>query len=207
MHILVMDNQPLFHAGVKLWLSEYFDENSISFCIDVKEVIQMLDSVEHALVIVGMFESDMATQQLIKKITQHKSNPSVLVYLRLPEPINIHSYYMAGASGVLHQGVTKQEFILTINAMKEGQPLFTHEALKKRNTALLADELNPFHSLTKRELEICRLVLEGKMNSEIKNILKLSASTIATIKKRIFNKMGVQNNVELTKLAYLYDLL
>ena len=59
-------------------------------------------------------------------------------------------------------------------------------------------------SLTKRELEITELLIDGKWTKEIAETLNLKETTISTHKLRIFQKMKVSNVIELFKKIELY---
>lgn len=58
---------------------------------------------------------------------------------------------------------------------------------------------NNLQSLSKRELECTILLLKGKKNSDISNILTLAYSTVSTYKKRIFKKTNTNNIIELNE--------
>lgn len=66
------------------------------------------------------------------------------------------------------------------------------------STIILA---NKFNVLSDRESEIAMLILEGKKTNDIANKLNLKSNTISTVKKRIFEKVGVESSIQLYKLA------
>lgn len=74
---------------------------------------------------------------------------------------------------------------------------------------LLADDLtngrinNSIQTLTEREFEIMRYFLGGLRSKDISQLLNLHSSTIGTYKINIFNKLGVNNMMELAKVAKL----
>jgi DNA-binding NarL/FixJ family response regulator len=66
------------------------------------------------------------------------------------------------------------------------------------STIILA---NKFNVLSDRESEIAMLILDGKKTNDIANKLNLKSNTISTVKKRIFEKVGVESSIQLYKLA------
>lgn len=60
---------------------------------------------------------------------------------------------------------------------------------------------NPFSSLSDREREILELMLQGESVKGISTSLSLKSNTISTYKKLIFYKTGVDNSIDLYKLA------
>ena len=65
---------------------------------------------------------------------------------------------------------------------------------------------NPFDKLSPLELTVCNLVIEGCRAPEIAQQLAVSAKTINTYRYRIFEKLGIDSDVELTHLAYNHGL-
>ena len=61
--------------------------------------------------------------------------------------------------------------------------------------------INSFSSLTERERQIAKLILEGKKTNDIANKLNVKSNTISTLKKKIFAKAGVESSIQLYKLA------
>jgi len=66
---------------------------------------------------------------------------------------------------------------------------------------------NPFEVLSKREKEVLTLILQGVQVKDISATLSLKSNTISTFKKSILSKTGVNNNIELFKLAQEYKII
>ena len=64
----------------------------------------------------------------------------------------------------------------------------------------------PFDNLSSREFEVALLLIQGKALNEITNILNVHTSTIGTHKGHIFEKLKVDNVIELNELAKLYGM-
>ena len=66
---------------------------------------------------------------------------------------------------------------------------------------------NPFSILSKREREVLNLILQGAQVKDISASLELKSNTISTFKKNILSKTGVNNNIELFKLALEHKII
>ena len=66
---------------------------------------------------------------------------------------------------------------------------------------------NPFEVLSKREKEVLDLMLQGAQVKDISASLELKSNTISTFKKNILSKLGVNNNIELFKLALEHKII
>ena len=67
--------------------------------------------------------------------------------------------------------------------------------------------VNPFSLLSKREKEVLNLMLQGAQVKDISASLELKSNTISTFKKNILSKIGVNNNIELFKLAQEHKIV
>ncbi|MEZ5068886.1 MAG: helix-turn-helix transcriptional regulator [Bacteroidia bacterium] len=63
-----------------------------------------------------------------------------------------------------------------------------------------------FENLSEREMEVLLMLLKGKGVKEIASRLDLKSNTVATFKARIFDKIGVNNIIDLQNSARLYNL-
>jgi DNA-binding NarL/FixJ family response regulator len=66
---------------------------------------------------------------------------------------------------------------------------------------------NPFSILSRREREVLDLILQGIQVKDISASLELKSNTISTFKKNILSKVGVNNNIELFKLAQEHKII
>jgi two-component system invasion response regulator UvrY len=68
-------------------------------------------------------------------------------------------------------------------------------------------EKNPFVELTDREKEVMDFLLKGAMVKEISISLSIKSNTVSTYKKLIYYKIGVDNNIDLFKLAQKFKVI
>jgi two-component system invasion response regulator UvrY len=66
---------------------------------------------------------------------------------------------------------------------------------------------SPFKELSARELQVTMLILDGKRPQEIAETLSLSPKTVSTYRQRIFEKLHLNTDVDLARLAARYGLL
>ena len=61
--------------------------------------------------------------------------------------------------------------------------------------------------LTPREMQVMMMIIAGQTNQQISDSLFLSPKTVSTYRHRLFEKLGVTNDVELTRFAMRHGLL
>ncbi|MBU1558445.1 MAG: response regulator, partial [Gammaproteobacteria bacterium] len=108
-----------------------------------------------------------------------------------------------GALGYLTKGCSPEEMIRAIRTVALGQPYISPEIAQKLALKRFAgSKASPFDELSERELQVMMLIVKGKKPQEIATVLHLSPKTINTYRYRLFDKLSVKSDVELT-LLYL----
>ena len=115
-----------------------------------------------------------------------------------------------GAAGFLLKGVDREELLMTIRAVADGEMLLKAEDLVRslrnisKETAQSNDLIEP---LTEREEEVLRLVSMGMSNKDIGAILFVAESTIKTHVIHIIGKLGVSDRVQAAVWAAQHGLV
>lgn len=140
--------------------------------IETTEILRR-DFPELKIVIVSMHSDELFPQRLIK----------------------------AGANAYLTKDSGIQEICHAIHEVIAARNYICTEVAQKLALVNTSNQGSPFKSLSKRELEVLSLLIEGLKVAEISDKLCLSPKTVSTYRYRLFNKLSVQNDIELTKLA------
>ena len=107
----------------------------------------------------------------------------------------------AGIKGFLSKSVDKTELMLAIMTVNSGEEYFSQEAEREMdNYQKISKELEQI-TLTKREIEIIRLIDKGLINKEIAKKLFISEQTVTTHRKSILRKTGAHNVSTLLNFA------
>jgi DNA-binding NarL/FixJ family response regulator len=116
----------------------------------------------------------------------------------------------AGASGYLLKDSAASELLAAIRALKAGKASFGPHATRALAEAYQSDRPlpeDPFERLTDREREIFQLVVEGKTNAQIAEMLFISPKTVDNHRTRMMEKLGVHGTAELVRFAAKHKLL
>lgn len=115
----------------------------------------------------------------------------------------------AGASGYLTKGAPAKEMLEAIHTVSLGNKYITGSVAQKMALSKMSSEDNasPLDILSDRELQIAQMIIDCKKPQEIADSLNLSSKTVNTYRYRMFDKLNINSDVELTKLAVRYSLL
>lgn len=115
----------------------------------------------------------------------------------------------SGALGFLTKDADINEVIKAIRTVYRGKRYISHGiaqelAIYAVNHSL---EASPFESLSHRELQIALMVMDSVKTTQIAQLLHVSPKTVNTYRYRLFEKLNIQNNMELAMLASRHGLL
>ena len=191
--ILLIDPHPIVQKGFK-----YLFQDETTFKIQktigsIKELAQLSSSLNKIDVIISeiIFE-DGQIKDLIKKI--NKKIP-IIIFTTKPYSNNINKYIKMGISDYILKTSKKEVIINAIqNVYKKsiGTKFISLNYLKSKRTKT---------SLSKREVEVLKHLIDGKRNIEISRILKINQKTVNTYKTRVYNKTRAINTIDLYKFA------
>lgn len=129
----------------------------------------------------------------------------VLIYLRHVRAAECQTLLSVGAKGLADQRVSGTELLAGMRRMVRGD-VYLSPRIAQTIALCRFGRTNPFQSLSPRELTVCDLVVEGARAPEIAKSLSVSAKTVNTYRYRIFEKLGITSDVQLTHLAYRHGL-
>jgi len=122
-----------------------------------------------------------------------------------PFPARLHE---AGAVGYLSKGCPVTEMLEAIRTVHCGRSYVASCVARKH---MLADwegsATSPFQDLSCREMQVTLMILEGQRTPEISDALCLSPKTVSTYRQRIYEKLAIKTDVDLTRLAYRHGLI
>jgi len=113
----------------------------------------------------------------------------------------------SGAKGFITKSVPVEELLKAIRVVNEGDHYVTPSVATRLAVDPFSDDGSGlFDKLSRRELQIAQMLTEGKKVSQISTYLALSPKTVYSYRYRIFEKLGIRSDVELTILAVRHGL-
>jgi len=112
-----------------------------------------------------------------------------------------------GAKGYLSKGNGVDEMITAIRDVHNGKHYIAKDIAQTLALSVLPGEINPIDTLSMRETQVLMMVAQGTRTQEISEILNLSPKTISTYRKRLYEKLDVNSDIEMLHLAMKYGVL
>lgn len=206
--ILLVDDHELVRTGIRKILNEVKGFEVIDECETGEEAIKFCRQTEPDVILMDMDMPGMGGLEATKKILRFAPDAKIIVLTVHSEDPFPTKVMQIGAAGYLTKGTPPQEMVNAIRAVNSGQRYLPAQiAQQMALSQFKSTEENPFSSLSDRELQIMLMITRGEKVPDISEQLHLSTKTINSYRYRMFEKLDVGNDVELTHLAIRHGML
>jgi len=204
--IALVDDHPIFVSGLRKLLEEEEDFEVVCVAYSYQEALRKIPEQEVDLVILDINLSGEDGIQVLRKL--RKDNPDLPVLMLTVEESEevIYRAVREGARGYILKHYPPEHLIKSIRACLSGEVLLDSgvymkvlEMMRKEDPeeerSLLFERLSP------REIEIARLIAQGKSNREIAELLYISESTVKNHISNILRKLELKDRVDIATLV------
>ena len=207
---LIVDDHQLVLDGIKLMLEGHEDIKVVAEAHNGQEAIEYADSNDVDVILMDLNMPEVNGIDACKAIKKLKPETKVMILSMISEHKMIKSVMKIGANGYMLKNSGQQEIIEAILKVYSGENHFDARIvdimLDPRNHAQVKDE-NLHPSLSRREKEILKLIVEEYTTAEIAKELFISFGTVESHRRNMISKLGVRNTAGLVSAAYKFDLL
>ncbi|MFC0426951.1 response regulator [Chryseobacterium scophthalmum] len=204
-NFLLADDHSLIRQGIEFLIEEIGFDGEVFHASTLQKVLETVEMQQIEIVVIDAIFPDGNSLNIISEIKRIKPEVKILVFSGVDESTQSIKYINAGANGFLSKLSEENEIkeaILKIHQTGKYISLITQGVLI--DSLHNPNIVNPLQRLTERELEIAEMYAKGYGNLEIANNLNVKQNTISTIKKRIFDKLHIENVVDLADLIKNY---
>ena len=184
--------------GIKVVGEAHSGEDAVKWCRTEQADIVLMD----------MNMPGIGGLEATKKILRFNPDMKVIVltiHTENPFPTKV---MQAGAAGYLTKGAGPDEMVNAIRMVQSGQRYLSPEiAQQMALSQFTPDSENPFKELSERELQIMIMITKGEKVTDISEQLNLSPKTVNSYRYRLFSKLSISGDVELTHLAIRHGIL
>jgi DNA-binding NarL/FixJ family response regulator len=214
--VLLVDDQELFRAGVKVIIDAQPGLRVVGSAGDGREAVQLVDDLGPDVVLMDIRMPEMdgveATRQIFapERVARRAKPVRVVVLTTFNLDDQAASAIRHGASGFLLKDSTPAQLRDAIRTVHTGNAVLAPRDL----TNLLDHEFHApsmpppaFLSLTDKEREVFAEVARGRSNTEIAALIFASESTVKTHVGGILRKLGLRDRVQIVVFAYEHGLV
>jgi two-component system, NarL family, invasion response regulator UvrY len=207
-HVLIADDHAIVRYGTSFVIKELLPTGTIREANNFDQALKLLDTDRFDLMVLDINIPGGNNLQMIDVIRLRQPKVKILIFSGYDEQLYALRYLQAGADGYVVKQATDEELKMAIQTIQNNDKYISHtirQGLLNGLSAKKATPRNPLASLSNREMEIMQQLVIGVSVAEIGLTLGLQISTVSTYKSRIFEKMKVNNVVELAERVKQYD--
>lgn len=210
--ILIVDDQRLFRQGLRSLLEQEDDMEVVGEAADGQEAFTLVQETNPDVILMDVEMPKLDGIQASRTILERYPNTHILMLSVHNEDERVISAIRSGAEGYILKDADHKEFVRIIRSTFTGESIaspflanLTPRILLKlrdpsKMDAEIENKIEERFSLTTREKEILGMLLKGKSNKEISDLLFVSTETVKTHLQNIYRKLGVRSRMEVLAL-------
>ncbi|WP_438863225.1 UvrY/SirA/GacA family response regulator transcription factor [Neptunicella sp.] len=206
--ILLVDDHDLVRTGVRKILSDVRGFKVVGEASNGEDAVKFCRNENPDIVLMDMNMPGMGGLEASRKIIRMDLDIKVIVLSVVHDNPYPAKVMQMGAHGYLTKNALPEEMIKAIHQVNSGQKYISQDMAQQIALGQLSlSDDDPFKQLSEREMQILLMITRGIRVPEIASQLNLSAKTVNTYKYRMFEKLNVGGDVELTHLALRHKLI
>ena len=217
--IIIVDNQELVReALVKLLQSQQplQPTNNLTFSVlgeagSGQLAVQLSQNLQPEIVLFSNNLLDMDSLQIIQKVNRVSPNSQMVMVTETNQSVLVRHAMTAGVRAVICKQDGINEFILATQAVLSQQSYISTTVAKTLALQQISNQWhaqqNPFEALSARELQTGMMIVNGQKVADIADHFNISPKTVNSYRYRIFEKLRINNDVQLALLAIKHQVL
>jgi two-component system, NarL family, response regulator LiaR len=203
--VMIVDDHAVVRSGLGAFLAVVPDLDLVGEAENGEQAVVRAKALQPDVILMDLMMPGMDGVTATRSIKEHNPSIQIIALTSFQEDELVQNAMKAGAIGYLMKNVSVRELEVAIRAAKEGKMILSPEAAQSlvRATQQAAET----ETLTGREQEILKLMVEGLNNAEIAERIVVSLSTVKYHISNILMKLGVDNRVAAVTMAIQRKLI
>jgi two-component system invasion response regulator UvrY len=205
--VLIVDDHPIVRAGLRRLLFAE-PEAEVREAASGKEALNVFREQRPTLVILDLNLPGIGGLEMIPRLKMADPGARILVLSMHDDPIHVTRALQAGAAGYISKNAPPEEILEAIRRVASGQTYIEHEIAEQLVfSSIRAPSSHPLKDLSSRDLEILRLLAQGRTLLQIADTLGIGYKTAANNCSHIKAKLGAASTAELIRIAIQSGLI
>jgi two-component system invasion response regulator UvrY len=200
--ILLVDDHAMLRKGLKETLEEELARFTFGEADHAQQALELVWQNEWDLVVLDINMGERNGLDLLTEIQKARPKLPVLILSMYPVAEFAVRALKQGAAGYLNKQSAPEELVNAVQTLLAGRRYISAELADRLAADLVRDSNKPPHEeLSTREYQVMLMLASGKIQKEIAAELSLSAKTVSTYHTRILKKLGLKNDIEISRYA------
>ncbi len=199
--IFIADDHQILIDGIISFFNELEGFKVIGYANDGLNLLNDIAIKTPDVILLDLNMPKLDGLSTLKKLKENYPNIKVIILSNYHQSQLIKETKALGADGYVLKNGSKSDLLNAISAVSEGKAYFAEEELVQDTKLVFTDEFMKKHQLTKREVEIIRLVCQELNSKEIADKLFIAEFTVTTHRRNILSKLAIKNTPGLINFA------
>ena len=209
--IFIVEDHEMYLEGLALLLKKQDNIDVIGISSTGRVLLEQLPALDIDILLLDVHLPDIGEEDLLKQIRTIKPGQKIIYLTLMRGTRYVHKLTRHDIQGYILKNVPVAELLEAVQTVYNGGVYFSKDIdiiseNDFRNTITVEDR-KVEEILSKREIEVLKMVCREFSNAEIAEKLFLSVSTVETHRKNLIAKLGVNNTVGLVKFALKNKLI
>ena len=205
--IMLVDDHDLVRTGLRRLLEDNSTFSIVAEAPTGEDSIQLTREHQPDVVLMDLKMPGMGGLEATRKLKRLHPEVRIIIVTMVDDVMFPQRLLRAGASGYLTKDAKIDEITKAIREVMANRRYISPELAQRMATVELDEGRSPFAGLSERELQVLMLLMDGQRVSDISNELCLSPKTVSTYRYRLYDKLSVKNDIELTRLALEHGII
>jgi len=206
--ILLVEEYSLVRAGIKRLLLDHEIISSVDEAVESSEALSKVRETKPDIVVMNLGSEHLSVFDVTRRMLASNKQLKIIVLTNQVDEPFPSRILQAGAMACLGKRSSVNDLFSAIKAVRVGKRYVSTDmaqCMAQQTTSTM--HKSPFMSLSNRELQIMFMFVKGLKVQSIADKLCLSPKTVSTYRYRIFSKLDVRGDVEMTHMAMRYGVL
>jgi len=203
--ILLVDDHSVVRMGLKAFFSTLPDISVVGEAASGQEAVKLVKQLVPDVVLMDLVMPGMDGVEATRQMKQVSPRTQVIVLTSYHEDEHIFPAIRAGALSYVLKDIDPNDLADAVRKAYTGEAVLNSRIaarLVKEMQGTRADALNPFTELTDREMDVLRLIADGKNNREIARQLVISEKTVKSHVTNILSKLQLADRTQAAIFAW-----
>jgi len=210
--VFITDDHEMYLEGLALLLGKQADIEVIGTASSGRMLLEQVAQLQTDILLLDVHLPDIGEEELLQKIRESRPDLKVIYLTLLRGTRYVHKLTKHNIQGYVLKNASLEELLLALRSVQDGNGYFSKDInISDRDedfrSTITIDDKQIDEILSRRELEVLKLICREYSNAEIAEKLFLSVSTVETHRKNLIAKLGVNNTVGLVKFALRHKLI
>ena len=203
--ILVVDDHPIVRAGCRQ-LIQQIPNTKVIEAETGEEGYRLFQENYPDMVLLDITLPGIGGLEVLRKMRANRENAKVLMFSMHEDPVFASRAMQAGAKGYITKNNAADYLVEAVEKVLAGKTYLSPDPAQQLAMLNIGAGTSALSDLSRRELEILRLLGEGKSMTEISNLLGISYKTVANNLTQIKSKLDINKTAELMRFAISHGL-